>query len=765
MSGWGRVKQFQQEYKDGFTVGSAERENAIYLDSIAGKWNTLKENMKSLVTNNISSSFVKDLLEGLNKVVLVVDKVSTGLGKIGSIGAIAGIASFIKTMANFDDFKALDFTEQLGIFGKIDKLKTAFSGIGSAIANSDFKGGISGIVSGLKNMVAQSGLATVAMGALKAVLTGFAVAGVVAGIVAIGKALYDNIHKTEQTIETSKELQQNIQDEITTLNTQKTSLSQIATEYDKLSRKSNKTVEEMQRLSELKKQIAEIAPDLVVGYDANNDPILALKGSLTSYISELDVAIDKQKDLYNTETYVQASAIMEENAKSMETWNTHLVKAGGSFELWQSQVDEASGKVVSSGKSLIKMSEQIAEADNHKKEVMLENLASISRQQQENAERDATVQQHYLNQWVKNTQLTSEQAKQAFSNFFTTLDWGTFDEAGATELSMGLKKLESVTATTTSAMGQKFQDMTAKANKAFKDTGAIQTYGKALQEIALESGKFDMASWSNYLNEVNQRFQDGVMPVEQYQHALKYMADTLGDLTGIDADTWLQSLIGTGDYASAFENMNSGLTKFLGSYKKTIGDIRSGDTLAMALKDQFNALEGFNAQLNRRIEADIPITVDWLIEQKDDLPKQVQTLIDAVTADGKVTEIEEKILLALTTELQNEGQISNDILTTLNDVIHGTLDGYNLDAKIEIGGVEFTIRQLQSLVGEAETTKEALDKLKGLDFENDGAEELKTTIKEVKEAVQGINDTKVRIAMDAQGFDKKEEVDMMLKAI
>ena len=765
MSGWDRVKQFQQEYKDGFTVGSAERENEIFLDSIAGKWNTLKENMKSLVTNNVSSSFVKDLLEGLNKVVLVIDKISTGLGKIGSVGAIAGIASFIKTMANFDDFKALDFTEQLGIFGKIDKLKTAFSGIGSAIANSDFKGGISGIVSGLKNMVTQSGLATVAMGALKAVLTGFAVAGVIAGIVAIGKALYDNIHKTEQTIETSKELQQNIQDEITTLNTQKTSLSQIATEYDKLSRKSNKTVEEMQRLSELKKQIAEIAPDLVVGYDANNDPILALKGSLTSYIAELDVAIDKQKDLYNTETYVQARAIMEENAKSMETWNTHLVKAGGSFELWQSQVDEASGKVVGSGKSLIKMAEQITEADNHKKEVLLENLASISKQQQENAERDATVQQHYLNQWLKNTQLTSEQAKQAFSGFFTSLDWGTFDEAGATELSMGLKKLESVTATTTSAMGHKFQEMTASANKAFKDTNAIQTYGKELKRIAEESGQFDMSSWSNYLTEVNQRFQDGAMSVEQYQHALGYMADTLEGLTGIDADTWLQSLIGTGDYASAFENMNSGLTKFLNSYKKTVSDIRNGDTLAIALKEQFTALEGFKAQLDRRIEADIPITVDWLIEQKDNLPKQIQTLIDAINADGDVNDIEQKILVAITTELKNEGQISADILQTLNDVIHGTLDGYNLDKKIEIGGVEFTIRQLQSLTKGAETTKEALDKLKGLDFENDGAEELKTTIEEVKEAVQGINDTKIRVAMDAQGFDKKEEVDMMLKAI
>ena len=43
MQGWDRVRQFQQEYKDGFMVGSAEKENVAYLDSIAGKWNTLKE--------------------------------------------------------------------------------------------------------------------------------------------------------------------------------------------------------------------------------------------------------------------------------------------------------------------------------------------------------------------------------------------------------------------------------------------------------------------------------------------------------------------------------------------------------------------------------------------------------------------------------------------------------------------------------------------------------------------------------------------------
>lgn len=43
MNGWSRVKEFQDAYNNGWTIGSAQRENEIYLDSIAGKWNTLKE--------------------------------------------------------------------------------------------------------------------------------------------------------------------------------------------------------------------------------------------------------------------------------------------------------------------------------------------------------------------------------------------------------------------------------------------------------------------------------------------------------------------------------------------------------------------------------------------------------------------------------------------------------------------------------------------------------------------------------------------------
>ena len=32
-----------EDYKEGLTIGSAEKENLRYLDSINGKWNVIKE--------------------------------------------------------------------------------------------------------------------------------------------------------------------------------------------------------------------------------------------------------------------------------------------------------------------------------------------------------------------------------------------------------------------------------------------------------------------------------------------------------------------------------------------------------------------------------------------------------------------------------------------------------------------------------------------------------------------------------------------------
>lgn len=66
--------------------------------------------------------------------------------------------------------------------------------------------------------------------------------------------------------------------------------------------------------------------------------------------------------------------------------------------------------------------------------------------------------------------------------------------------------------------------------------------GKNLRNIANETGKFDFSNWSNYLSEVQTRFEQGVSTNEQYTHSLGIMADAMEDLTGIDSDVFLPAL-------------------------------------------------------------------------------------------------------------------------------------------------------------------------------------------------------------------------------
>jgi hypothetical protein len=65
MSNWETAKQLVDEYNQGLTIGSAEKENLRYLDSINGKWNTIKENMKGVANTLVTSDMTKGLLDGV----------------------------------------------------------------------------------------------------------------------------------------------------------------------------------------------------------------------------------------------------------------------------------------------------------------------------------------------------------------------------------------------------------------------------------------------------------------------------------------------------------------------------------------------------------------------------------------------------------------------------------------------------------------------------------------------------------------------------
>ena len=760
MTGWDRVKQFQDEYQKGWMVGSAQRENELYLDSIAGKMNTLKENLKGLITGNFSTSIFKDMLEGANKVVLAVDKITSSLGKIGTGGLLFGLMNFIKTMGNLDKFALT--VQSLGGYSMFGGLGQTFKNIGAGFNAGGIKGGLNAVKTAMVGLGNSTTATTMAWGALKAVMAGIAFAGIVYGITQCVKAWDNYVNATKNAVEASKEKQDGIRDELQTLNTQKSGLQEIATEYDKLTSKSKLTYDEASRLKTLKQEIAQLAPELVSGYDANNDPILKLDGSLSQYIGNLDKAIAKQQELYNYETKEQARAYMKENndGGSMDD-RKYRTEQDMALQNIQTRLADTQKKEEQYTSRSVDWAKKRIEARQAEADINAQELSEISRVRAEASKKDEAIQADYINNFLKKSENMRDEYKNQFSGFMSTLDWSQLGESQANQLGQGLQTLSENTAFTFQQLGDKAREATTKANEAFKDTGAINAYGQALRDIAKDSGQFDLTSWSNYLDEVNARFESGAMTNEQYTYSLGIMADTMSSMTGIPADVFMTALKGTGDLEVAFQNATTGLNNFLEAYGSSTYKLEQGDSFAQSLKEQFNDLMDFGNNFDLELKTEGKIDCEWLIEQGNlhELPKQMQDMIDLVTGDNEVTEIEEKVIMAVQTEIKNEGKLKDETVKTIEGLLDGSL---NIDSGIEIGGLELSRHDAEEL---RKSLQDAGIEAKDLKLGDTGMDEAKAQAKELEQTLNEIKDVEIRAEIEQIGFDSADKVDNLMSQL
>ena len=769
MNSWSRVKEFQDAYNKGWTIGSAQRENEIYLDSIAGKWNTLRETMtKSISTVGVRDA-IKDILDMATKAVEAVNNISNAFGKFGTLGIGVGIASFVKQMASFSSINWSTFSVVPNMVSTVIRSFSLLSGAFETIKVLGFGDGIKMLGLQFKELVASSGLAKTALVGLKAVLTGIGWGIAIAGVVALGKALYDNAHATEQFVAQSKEQQDVIRDNMTTMSSTKSSLSEIASEYDKLASKTNKTAEELQRFSELKKQIAEISPDLVAGYDSAGDPILKLNGSLTNYIGDLDVAIQKQQQLYNQKTAEQAYAYASENDKNKN--NSVANKYNSAKSNVDNQIKETVGLRKNMFKEItglgIKSAKEMADAGikyekefNDKVIARRKELAETSAKYQE---QNLAMQSSALTKLAKNEDamlaLKNSKATDSFQKMMTTMDWGSFNTTQLSSMERGMQKLATVSKGTVDGMGE-VANKTKEANNAFKENHNVEKWGQALQQCAKTSGSFDTTSWGNYLAEVNAQYEEGAISAEQYNQYLTHMAQTIADLTNTDMDTVLQSLTGSGDAEARLDALSSGLNNFLSAYNKTATDIRNGDSMAIALEKQFNSLKDFGSELRTQVSMTGEVDVDWLINQKEDLPQQMQTMIEAVTADNKVTEVEQELLMTCEMQIENQGKLNDDLANQLQGIFDGTIDISN---GVEIAGIKFNAEEAQQL-------KEALagcaDEAGNLNIKDLGIDKMANDAKKLEAVMKSIGSKKLRLEFEKQGIkDNVNEVNSLKEAL
>ena len=172
ISNWEKARQLVSDYKQGLTIGSAEKENAEYLDSIEGKWNKIKENLKSVVTSLISSDAVKGFLDILVKITdKLAELASTDIGKnafglgaiVASLGAIGGVVSKLTGVTKF--------IKTLSTVGKtastISTVATTLGKLGgSATVAGQSAGGVSALAQALSAIGGTAGGIAAAAGAI-----------------------------------------------------------------------------------------------------------------------------------------------------------------------------------------------------------------------------------------------------------------------------------------------------------------------------------------------------------------------------------------------------------------------------------------------------------------------------------------------------------------------------------------------------------------------------------------------------------------------
>ena len=697
MGNWETVLQYQEDYNNGFTIGSAQREQERYLNSIEGKWNTLKENLKNLVTTTISSDFAKGFLDGaisftdgLNSAFKVLDefnavlpatiglitslgqsfKVLSGNGSVSVFGS--GLKDTIKEMSTV----TTTYKTSLGAMEKLSskqitlskntvKTSESFKKYNAVVdgtqkqmirvsgAFTDFKTkqvetgkSLSQLTKSFTQSAVGSKLAMVGTSLLNGALIGLASWGIGQAITAFDN--YINRHKI--AAEEARESIDVINGEIQGYQSQKKSLESISKEYDSLAKKTNKTASEIERFSELKNEIANIMPELVLGYDENNDPILAMNGNVQDLIKELDRAVESKQRLLESKENdlgINATENIKKAAKELESSYTSMKLAlqGGSITSNNALSDKnwwgGEVSIKERTQKVIKALEDEEKAYNERYNEHLANLEEYYAREQE-------IQKKNLNEIFKKDSYKALQddLKGNVNSFAALFDWGEYDLSGQKQMVRGI------------------EDLT-----------------KAVAE-----GKIDLEDFNTRWQSINDTFQN-TGDIDQYNKSINELAKELEKATGVEAGKWVEGL------TQQFEGLSyadAKLNKFLQSYNSSLDQLRNGDSLAINLKKQFEELTRFSDLIDSEFIATGKIDVELLAEVKESesfkyLPQQIQTAIDGIISDNKVTEAEQDILLRLKTIIQNEGALDDGVSEQLNRLFQGKSTQQELEIGIKIG--------------------------------------------------------------------------------
>ena len=737
MSNWDTARQYVKEYKDGLMVGSAERENAQYLDSIAGKWNVIKENMKAAGNTLITSDMAKGFLdigivlsEGFNKGIQGITKSISLLNK-GEFGkSISDSLYGILEDLNLDNKFSNTLTDMVGNLGQglFDNLKTdifgklfggfvnsikpifdIFSKITDALPDDSMLGKLGNKISEIKDLA--------------------------------NYKLFGGEKELDNQIDSRNENINAIQSEVQSLKNQKQAIEDILPTYDELSKKTNRSVEENQQLTDMRNQLADSNPDLVLGYDKNGTPILKnLQAQNKQYESQIKLKQQSQRLEENS----LANDVLQRRVNDQKEFN----KAYKEYNDMQLASDTKRKEGLFGKESTQDYAKRIIDDNKKITEANQKAYDQRLKDHQQYMEDEKAIQQKYMNEMTQKASFNrlSEEAKSGMLTFMDALDWSQFSPAEGSQFAGMLANLGDKLVPTTEAMGKQSKAIAQLSQDYAEGKINLMDYTKGLTERYEAEKKFDAESFSTWRQDA-QSYVDLTGDMIGASKAADVMAKSLSKITGIKASTWKTGLMFD---PAPIDASNKALQKFLNSYGTGIQNM--GKAKTDGLISQFETLQSSYTQMLDDIstQGTQAIDVEYLVNAKVNQPEPISELIDKIVSDNKVTESEIELLLNAQAEILNTGEISDETIKQIADEFNMTEAEVKTMLKIdaEVTGMEDLASKIE---GWDELTNEEKELILTMTSEGEG--EFKMSVEEWNQLTPEEKEEKLKLM--AEG---KEEI-------
>lgn len=286
------------------SAGVTQTKYNIWLESTEAHMNTLRATAEQLWMNIFDDETIRDGIDALTRLVEKINSIVESFGGLKTMFT-AGIASLMLFRKEFRAFNL----EMQTIDGKTVAVNTGWFKLGDTIkkvitqfkqmnkeiqiskalgmSNGQIIANYSGSILKLGASLASTTIKQIGLNTVMAIGNALMSAGISIIVSGIVSALTSWGRKAKEVKQANEELLNTVRQNIMANNNDIQALSQLADEYEALRNKQNLSTNEKERFYEISSRIAELVPELVLGYDEEGRAIIDTTKSMKEYIEVL----------------------------------------------------------------------------------------------------------------------------------------------------------------------------------------------------------------------------------------------------------------------------------------------------------------------------------------------------------------------------------------------------------------------------------------------------------------------------------------------